>query len=191
MEIRLAAYLQPDSIVDGEGIRTVIWTQGCPHHCLGCHNPETWDFEGGALVPLTEVFEIIDSLEGQDGITFSGGDPFMQPKQCAEIAKYARSKGLNIWAYTGFTFEHLIEMVRIKPEILDFLKQVDVVVDGRFIIGKKSFNCIFRGSTNQRVIDVKESLKKKKTILVEKYIYDDKPCDIHPNNRKRQDGIFI
>lgn len=187
MKIRLAAYLQSDSIVDGEGIRTVIWTQGCPHHCLGCHNPETHDFEGGALVDLEEVYEIIDNLEGQDGITFSGGDPFVQPKACSEIAKYARSKGYNIWSYTGYTYEELLELSKTNKDIMDFLKELDVLVDGRFILNKKSFNCIFRGSTNQRVIDVKESLKKKQVVLVEKYIHKE---EIH-TNRKRSEGIYI
>lgn len=186
MKIRLAAYLQPDSIVDGEGIRTVIWTQGCPHHCLGCHNPETHDMEGGALVDLEEVHEIIDSLEGQDGITFSGGDPFMQPKACSEIAKYARKKGYTIWAYTGYTFEQLISLSKTKPEIMDFLKEIDILVDGKFELSKKSYNTLFRGSSNQRMIDVYESLKKKKAILVEKYNVSS-PL----NGRIRQSGIYI
>lgn len=186
MKIRLAAYLQSDSIVDGEGIRTVVWTQGCPHNCLGCHNPETHDFEGGALVDLEEVYEIIDSLEGQDGITFSGGDPFMQPKECAEIALYAKSKGLNIWAYSGYTFEHLLILADRKPEIMDFLNQIDVLIDGKFELSKKSYNCIFRGSSNQRIIDVKKSLKKKKVILVDKYESVKKI-----NNREKQVGVYI
>ena len=186
MKIRLAAYLQPDSIVDGEGIRTVIWTQGCPHHCLGCHNPETWDFTGGALIDLEEVYEIIDSLEGQDGITFSGGDPFMQPKECLEIAKYARRKGFNIWSYTGYTWEELISLSKEKPEILEFLKEIDVLVDGRFVLSKKSYSCIFRGSTNQRIIDVKENLKKKKVVTISKY--EQKEII---SNRKRSEGVYI
>lgn len=186
MKIRLAAYLQPDSIVDGEGIRTVIWTQGCPHSCLGCHNPETHDVEGGALVDLEEVYEIIDDLEGQDGITFSGGDPFMQPKECSEIAKYSRKKGYNIWAYTGFTFEQLLTISEKKPEIIDFLKDIDVLVDGKFELRNKSYNCLFRGSSNQRIIDVKTSLKKKKAIIIDKYNGKDKT-----NNRNRQSGIYI
>ena len=188
MKIRLAAYLQSDSIVDGEGIRTVIWTQGCPHHCLGCHNPETWSFDDGAEVDLEEVYEIIDELEGQDGITFSGGDPFMQPKACAEIARYARSKGLNIWSYTGFYYEELIKLSEKNKDIMDFLKELDVLVDGRFILDKKSFNCIFRGSTNQSVIDVKQSLKKKKKVLIDKYVMKDSAVI---NNRKKQEGVFI
>lgn len=186
MKIRLAAYLQSDSIVDGEGIRTVIWTQGCPHHCLGCHNPETHDFNGGALVDLEEVFEIIDTLEGQDGITFSGGDPFMQAKECSLIAKYAKGKGLNIWAYTGFTFEELLNLSTRKPEIMDFLKEIDILVDGKFVLAEKSLNCIFRGSKNQRIIDVKKSLKSKKTIISPDYETKE-----YISNRIKPEGIYI
>ena len=116
MKIRLAAYLQPDSIVDGEGIRTVIWTQGCPHHCFGCQNPQTQDFKGGAEVDIEEVKDIIDGLKGQDGITFSGGDPMVQPAACAEIAKYARTKGYNIWCYTGYDYETLLKLAKEKKE---------------------------------------------------------------------------
>lgn len=186
MKIRLAAYLQADSIVDGEGIRTVIWTQGCPHHCLGCHNPETHDMNGGALVDLEEVFSIIDTLEGQDGITFSGGDPFMQPKACAEIARYARKKGLNIWAYTGFDFESLLELSKRNSDIMDFLREIDVLVDGKFVLSLKSFSCLFRGSTNQRIIDVPRSLKKKKAVLIDKYLHVE-----YKNNREKAVGIYI
>lgn len=170
MQIRLAAYLQPDSIVDGEGIRTVIWTQGCPHHCPGCHNPETHNFDGGALVDLEEVYNIIDHLEGQDGITFSGGDPFTQPKECAEIAKYARQKGYNIWSFTGYTFEELLKLSKIKPEVMNFLKLIDVLVDGKFELRKKSYNMVFAGSSNQRILDVPNSLKANRAILVPKYV---------------------
>ena len=186
MKIRLAAYLQSDSIVDGEGIRTVIWTQGCPHHCLGCHNPETWSFDDGELVDLEDVYQAIDELEGQDGITFSGGDPFMQPKECAEIAKYARKKGLNVWSYTGYTWEELIELAKKKKDIMTFLKELDVLVDGRFVLDQKSFTCIFRGSTNQRVIDVKQSLKDKKVVEIDKYEVKETV-----SNRKRTEGIYI
>jgi anaerobic ribonucleoside-triphosphate reductase activating protein len=186
MKIRLAAYLQSDSIVDGEGIRTVIWTQGCPHHCLGCHNPETQDFKGGALVEIDEVKKLIDELVGQDGITFSGGDPFFQPGPCSILAEYIKSKGMNVWCYTGWTYEELINISKDKKEVMDFLKQIDVLVDGRFVLEKKSYNCIFRGSTNQRIIDVPQSLKKKKVVLVDKYIHQEKL-----ETRKRPEGLFI
>ncbi len=185
MKIRLAAYLEPDSIVNGEGIRTVIWTQGCPHHCKGCHNPETHDIKGGALVDLEEVYDIIDTLEAQDGITFSGGDPFMQPKECAQIAKYAKQKGYNIWCYTGFTFEELLKMGTQNKHIIEFLKEIDTLVDGKFEINKKSYNMKFAGSTNQRIIDVPKSLKEQKAVLVEKYTKNTTPC------YKKEQGIFI
>ena len=186
MKIRLAAYLQSDSIVDGEGIRTVIWTQGCPHHCLGCQNPETQDFKGGAEISLEEVKRMIDDLKGQDGITFSGGDPFFQPGPCSELAKYAKEKGYNIWCYTGWIYEDLLKLSKTKKEIMDFLKQIDVLVDGRFILEEKSYNCIFRGSTNQRIIDVPKSLKTKKTVLVKKYIHNKTN-----SNREREKGVYI
>lgn len=184
-KIRLAAYLQPDSIVDGEGIRTVIWTQGCPHNCLGCHNPETHDFEGGALVDIDEVYKIIDSLEGQDGITFSGGDPFVQPEACALIAKYAIKKGYNIWCYTGYTYEQLLAMAKTKPEIMDFLKQIDILVDGKFVLALKSYDIKFAGSTNQRIIDVKKSLKENKIVTL------DNNNRNTTSNRAKQQGIYI
>ena len=186
MKIRLAAYLQSDSIVDGEGIRTVIWTQGCPHHCLGCQNPETWDPKGGAAIEIDEVKEMIDELSGQDGITFSGGDPFFQPKECAILAKYAKEKGYNIWCYTGYTYEMLLKLSENKKEYMDFLKQIDVLVDGKFILDEKSYTCLFRGSTNQRIIDVNNSLKQKEIVLVEKYKEQKKG-----SSRQRKEGIYI
>lgn len=186
MKIRLAAYLQPDSIVDGEGIRTVIWTQGCPHHCFGCQNPETQDFNGGAEIEVEEVKKMIDELKGQDGITFSGGDPFTQPAACAVLAKYAKSKGLNIWCYTGYDYETLLALAKIKKEYMDFLKEIDVLVDGKFILEQKTFNAIFRGSSNQRIIDVPLSLKNNRVELVKKYINK-----TTFSNRERVTGIYI
>jgi len=187
MEIRLAAYLQPDSIVDGEGIRTVIWTQGCPHHCLGCHNPGTHDVHGGALLELEEVYSMIDDLEGQDGITFSGGDPFLQPGACAKIASYARKKGYNIWCYTGYTFEQLLDLSKNDTHVLEFLKEIDVLVDGKFELSKKSFSIPFVGSTNQRILDVSKSLMQKKAICIEKYQQEENV----KSNRARIEGIFV
>jgi len=166
MKIRLASELQPDSIVDGEGVRTVIWTQGCAHHCKGCHNKQTWDFKGGFLIDVEEIKKQISKLQGQQGITLSGGDPLFQVKPITEIAKYAQSLGLNVWCYTGFLFEQLLE----KKETKNFLKYVDVLVDGKFEIEKFSLNIDFRGSKNQRIIDVQKSLETKKTVLIEKYI---------------------
>lgn len=169
MQIRLAAELQKDSIVDGEGVRAVLWTQGCSHNCKGCHNPQTHSFDGGALIDFEEVKSWIDELEGHQGLTLSGGDPFFQPHECAEIAKYARSKNLNIWCYTGFTFEALLEKSKKDPNIMELLKQIDVLVDGKFMLEQKSLDLLFRGSANQRIIDVPKSLKENKVSLVEKY----------------------
>ena len=185
MKIRLATpVLQTDSIVDGEGIRAVLWTQGCLHKCPGCHNPQTHSFEDGFEVDIEEVKEQIDSLEGHDGVTFSGGDPFYQVDACLEIAKYKKSKKMNIWCYTGFTFEGLIIQGKQNPKIIELLKLIDVLIDGPFILEEKSLDCIFRGSKNQRIVDTIESLKKKKVCLIEKYYTDNK-------KKERRERIYI
>ena len=110
----------------------------------------------------------------------------MQPKECSEIAKYARKKGYNIWAYTGYTYEQLLTLAKTRGEIMDFLKEIDVLVDGKFELAKKNYQAIFRGSYNQRIIDVASSLKEKKVVLVEKYNTNKKTT-----NRERQSGIYI
>ncbi len=156
--IRLAADFTTDSIVDGPGLRTVLWTQGCAHHCPGCQNARTWDFDGGGLVPINMVLEAIDELEYQDGITFSGGDPMFQVEACNIIADYCKKKGFNIWVYTGFTFEEIMLMAKRKPIYLEFLKKIDVLVDGRFIESQKDLSLLFRGSSNQRLIDIPKTL---------------------------------
>ena len=156
MKVRLAGNIQSDSIVDGDGIRTVVWFQGCPHHCRECHNPETWNPNGGMEIELEEVKEQLKNLKYQTGITLSGGDPFFQPIEALEIAKYAHSIGLNVWCYTGYTYEEIMANDDDKKKLLE---NVDVLVDGRFEIDKKSLACKFRGRTNQRIIDVKKSLK--------------------------------
>lgn len=164
MNVRLAAPLQSDSILDGTGIRTVVWFQGCLHDCKGCHNPETHDLNGGKEYNLEEIKQEIRELKYQNGITLSGGDPFFQPKQALEMAKTAHEVGLNVWAYTGFLYEALINSNDDKKKLLE---EVDVLVDGRFELDKKSLACKFRGSTNQRIIDVKKSLKEGNVILYE------------------------
>ncbi len=178
MKIRLAADLQTDSIVDGTGIRTVIWTQGCPHNCLGCHNPSTHSFKEGALIDIEVIKEKIDNLVFQDGITFSGGDPMCQADACLEIAKYAIKKGLNIWCYTGYTFEELLKMSKTKKSIIEFLKCIDVLVDGKFMLEHRSLDCKYCGSTNQRLIDVKKSLETSSICLWNTDI------DLIPNRKK-------
>ncbi len=190
MDIILASPLQKDSIVDGEGIRTVIWTQGCSHNCIGCHNKETHDFNGGQKIDIEEIKKEIDHLEYQDGITFSGGDPMFQAKSCSVIAKYAKNKNLNIWCYTGFTFEQLLEMSKTKKEISEFLSYIDVLIDGKFILEQRSLELKYRGSRNQRIIDVPKSLKENKAIVITKYM-ENKSSFITNKEQNKLDGIFI
>lgn len=185
MKIRLATpVLLEDSIVDGEGIRTVIWTQGCSHKCPGCHNPQTHSFDDGFEIDIEEVKQQIDALEGQDGVTFSGGDPFYQVEACLELAKYIKSKKMSVWCYTGFTYEVLLFLSKNDSKIIEFLKTIDVLIDGPFLLEQKSLDCTFRGSKNQRIIDTRESLKNKKVCLVEKYYINNK------NSNKRR-GLYV
>ena len=159
MKIRLAADIQTDSIVDGEGIRTVIWTQGCMHNCRGCHNPETHSFEKGFLVDTEDLKKQILLVKNQDGVTLSGGDPMFQPEASAEIAKFCQENGLNVWCYTGFTVEELLKTSETNPNLKALLENIDVLVDGKFKQEEKSLNLYFKGSKNQRILDVKKSLK--------------------------------
>ena len=161
--------IQQDSIVDGEGIRSVIWFQGCSHNCPGCHNPETHDFNAGVIVSLEEMKAQIDELEYQAGVTFSGGDPMMQVEALTELASYVKEKGMNVWCYTGFTFEELIILAEKNDNYKKALEQIDVLVDGKFVLELKSFDVQFRGSSNQRILDVSKSLKEGKAVKILKY----------------------
>lgn len=187
MKIRLATPLiQKDSVVDGEGIRAVIWTQGCSHNCPGCHNPETHDFNSGYLVDTSDILSQMDKLvHTHTGITLSGGDPLMQVDACLEIARYAKNLGLNVWCYTGFTFEELLLASKSKPVIKEFLNSIDVLVDGKFKLEEKSYDTIFRGSKNQRIIDTKMSLIKNNVVETAKY-KNSKPLNI-----KQEQHIYI
>ena len=128
MEIILASELQYDSIVDGEGLRTVLWTQGCSHNCKGCHNPSTHSFNLGFKKDTKEIIEELDNnIKYQDGITLSGGDPFFQAKPVSEIASYVKSLGKNVWAYTGFEFEKIIEMSKKNSDIKLLLENIDIL----------------------------------------------------------------
>ncbi len=169
MKVRLSGPVTKDSIVDGEGLRTVIWFQGCPHKCIGCHNPESHDFNSGKETTIQKIIEKIDNLENQDGITFSGGEPMSQPEALNILVAYVKQKGLNVWCYTGFTFEQLVKLSEQKPIYMDILKNIDVLIDGRFKVEEKSLDLKFKGSSNQRIIDVKRSLKEQKPILISKY----------------------
>ncbi len=162
-KIRLASDLDFDSIVDGPGLRIVVWTQGCPHNCVGCHNPQTHDSNGGEWYDVAQIIEKIENSKLQSGVTLSGGEPFMQPEALLPIVQAAKAKGLNVWSYTGFTYEQLLE----NPSCLALLSCLDVLVDGRFEIDKKDFRLWYKGSSNQRIIDVQASLQQQKIVLSE------------------------
>lgn len=169
MKIRLASPIETDSIVDGEGIRTVVWTQGCAHNCKGCHNPETHDFCKGIEMDVEDLKAEISKTKNQDGITLSGGDPLYQLEASTEIAKYCKENNLNVWCYTGFTFEELLKKSESNTTMKELLQNVDVLVDGEFELENRSLNLYFKGSKNQRVLDVQESLKQGTPIEIEKY----------------------
>ena len=146
--------LVTDSIVDGPGFRVSIFTQGCPHHCEGCHNPGSHDPAAGKEWTLDEVENKFTGNPLLDGITLTGGEPFQQPAACAELARRAHRKGLNVWAYSGWTYEQLLA----DPKKRALLEETDVLVDGPFILAQRTLDKRFMGSKNQRAIDVKASL---------------------------------
>lgn len=157
MRIKVAGF-EPESIVDGDGIRFVIFTQGCPHHCEGCHNPESHDFNGGTEYDTSDIIKMIAENPLISGITLSGGEPFCQQEACMVIAKEAHRRNLSVWCYTGFTFEQL------KKEPL--LKEVNILVDGRFELSQKTLTQPFKGSSNQRIIDVQKSLLRNSLVVL-------------------------
>lgn len=161
--------IQTDSIVDGEGIRSVIWFQGCSHNCFGCHNPETHDFNAGVEKSIEELKNEIRELEFQKGVTFSGGDPMMQIEALEELTRCVHECGMNVWVYTGFTFEEIMELAKKNEHYIKALENIDVLVDGKFVMDLKSFEVQFRGSSNQRILDVKKSLEKGKAVKIAKY----------------------
>lgn len=144
-----------ESIVDGPGIRYVIFTQGCPHHCPGCQNPETHDFGGGQTVETGTLLEDIRKNPLVSGVTFSGGEPFAQAAALLPLAKALRRDGKHLMAYTGYTFEELLQG---GDDVRALLEQLDLLVDGRFILEQRSLELRFRGSANQRILDVQGSL---------------------------------
>ncbi|SHI16894.1 anaerobic ribonucleoside-triphosphate reductase activating protein [Sporobacter termitidis DSM 10068] len=162
--MRIAGLVQ-DSIVDGPGLRFAVFTQGCPHHCEGCHNPETHDPSGGSETPVADVIRQLLGNPLTDGVTLTGGEPFAQPGACAEIAGAARNAGLNVWAYSGYTFEELLASA--DPDIRRLLERVDVLVDGRFVLKERSLNLHWRGSRNQRIVDVPKSLAAGNAVIIE------------------------
>ena len=161
--MRIAGLVQ-DSIVDGPGFRFTVFTQGCPHNCEGCHNPDTHDPDGGREMTVKQVIDAMLSNPMTDGLTLSGGDPFVQAADCAEIAKAAHANGLNVWTYTGWTYEKLLSLSEQDEGIKALLSETDVLVDGPFVLSQKSYDVPWRGSKNQRLIDMKAALESGKVV---------------------------
>lgn len=162
-KIRIAGVVK-ESTVDGPGFRYVIFTQGCPHHCEGCHNPETHDMNGGKLESITTLVDDIKKNPLLKGITLSGGEPFMQAKKLVKLLSLLDLNRYTVMTYTGFKYEYLLENADENNGFLELLKLTDVLIDGKFELALKSEKAKFRGSTNQRAIDVKNSLKENRII---------------------------
>ncbi|HIU70879.1 MAG TPA: 4Fe-4S cluster-binding domain-containing protein [Candidatus Enterosoma merdigallinarum] len=176
--MRLAGFAE-ESIVDGPGVRIVVFFQGCIHHCPFCQNPTTWPFEMGTDVPLSEVEKVIEkNSRNTSGVTLSGGDPFCSLDDAIALARFCKEEQhLNVICFTGFTFEELLERGKKDMRYLVLLSYIDSLVDGRFLLSLRSIAINNRGSRNQRCIDVKRSLQLDKIVLDEKMMdmsfYDD------------------
>ena len=171
MRVRIADFID-ESFVDGEGIRFAIFLQGCPHDCKGCHNPTTHDFYGGNIFDTEQIIERFKRNKLISGITLTGGEPLCQIRPATELAAAAKNLNLNVWCYTGYTYEYLINE-RFKTnefftraQINNFLNYVDVLVDGPFILNQRDLTLRFCGSRNQRLIDIPKTLENKKIIIL-------------------------
>lgn len=153
----------PETSVDGEGLRTSIYVTGCKHHCKGCHNPQTWDFKAGC--PLTEevISTVIDHVKKNpllNGITFSGGDPLEEEnaKDLVHFLKMIKDENINIWCYTGYVYEYFLSCgpngLLCTPEQWECLQYIDILVDGQYIEMLRDPDLQFRGSSNQRIINL-------------------------------------
>ncbi|WPC42016.1 anaerobic ribonucleoside-triphosphate reductase activating protein [Clostridium sp. JS66] len=164
--IRLSGIIY-ESLVNGPGLRRVLFSQGCKHNCRGCFNPSTHCYDGGELRDMDELLDDIRKNPMLKGITFSGGDPFEQASKFAYMAEKIKETNLNIWCYTGYTFEYIFEHRNEHEGWEQLLNNIDVLVDGKFEEDKKSNNLKYRGSSNQRIIDVKKTLNMKQIITLE------------------------
>lgn len=164
MKLRVAGVVG-ESIVDGPGIRYAVFVQGCPHHCPGCHNPQTHPFEGGREMDTEEIFAAFQGDPILKGITFSGGEPFCQPGPLAELARRVHEMGKDVLTFTGYTYEQLAVME--DPEVQALLAETDTLIDGPFLQEEKNLELRFRGSENQRVIDLGETRRIGRLVLRE------------------------
>lgn len=149
-----------DTMVDGPGFRTSIYCAGCRHNCKGCHNPQSWDFTGGQAMTTDEVMRVIEA-DPYANVTFSGGDPMYQPEGFSELARAIRERTTKtIWCYTGFTYEVLMN----NPRQRALVELLDVLVDGPFVRAQRDESLLFRGSRNQRLIDVQASIRARRIV---------------------------
>lgn len=155
--------VEPESIVDGPGFRFVVFVQGCPHRCPGCHNPESHDFDGGYETTVEEVFEEFSSNPHLRGMTLSGGEPFCQAGALLELGKKVKAAGKDLMAFSGWTYEELLE--KNDPAVNDLLDLLDILVDGRFEEDLKNLTLVYRGSENQRVIDMNKTRETGQVVL--------------------------
>ena len=155
--VRIAGVVK-ESIVDGDGLRLTVFTQGCPHRCPGCHNPGTHDFDGGYDCDIDNILKEIDKNPLLKGVTFSGGEPLCRAGELLPLARGIRSRGKDIWCYSGYTFAELLEMASRDPDLSALLELIDVLVDGPFLQAEKDLTLRFRGSRNQQVLDLPRSL---------------------------------
>jgi len=164
--IRIAGIIK-ESIVDGPGIRMVVFAQGCKHRCPGCHNPETHSFDGGTLVTVDSIIDQAKKNPLLDGITFSGGEPFEQAEAFAVLAKEAKKLNLNIVTYTGYTYEYIVENFLNLSGWEALLNETDILVDGRYEEDKRNLLLKFRGSENQRIIDIKRTKSENRIVVMD------------------------
>ncbi len=156
-----------ESIVDGPGLRYVVFVQGCPHRCAGCQNPETHSFSGGRVVDTDELFSECVEDPLQSGVTFSGGEPFCQAEALYTLGARFKERGMHLMCYSGWSFEELLDKAKTEEYVGKLLSILDVLVDGRFILEERSLSLHFRGSKNQRLIDVPKSLSEQTAITIE------------------------
>ncbi|MDR0898482.1 MAG: anaerobic ribonucleoside-triphosphate reductase activating protein [Oscillospiraceae bacterium] len=165
MKLRVAG-LVIDSIVDGAGLRLSVFVQGCPHHCLGCHNPQSHDPLGGKEMPIAEIAAKAARNPLLSGITLTGGEPLAQAAACLALVR-ALPESMNVWLYTGYTYEEIMESG--EADKLALLDACDVLVDGRFVLAERSLSLMFRGSRNQRVIDLRRTRAQGTVVWLEGY----------------------
>ncbi len=153
-QIRLASKIESDNIVNGDGLRAVVWCQGCRLRCKGCHNPESWDENGGELFKIEEVKQQLKAIKGQSGLTFCGGEPMLQPLACKEISEWVKKNlGWSVWSFTGYLYE---DIKKEGGDRWNFLRTLDVLIDGPFILAQRDLSLKFRGSRNQRLLKLKD-----------------------------------